>query len=1175
MKKRALSVILSAMLICSTSLTGCGKKSNVVAENPSEQWSSGAMIADSGQTQAQTETEGTKEAEKEETKEETKEEAKEETKEDVKSTTEPDKEPLPAPTPARTNNRVQPIPSTNPVVAQAGTDRDITNGSGEAGIAAPDENEDEEDIEHTEVCSHSYNGGVVEVNAGCTNSGSVLYTCTKCGSNYRSVIPATGHSLVITTVQPTCTQEGYKMAKCSFCGMEETLETYPASSHNYVVRTADLPTCTEGGKSYEFCSDCGSERTVDIPARGHSWSEWTVDIEATTEKEGQRSRSCLECGEKETESTPRHVHSYHVVKTVQPTCIKEGSTTYECTCGDSYEDVIPAAGHKCSWVVTKEPACTVAGEKSFVCAVCGEVMETAEVDAKGHGKSSWVIVKQPTCVEAGLEERSCDDCGAMLESRAIASKGHTPGSWVGTTAATCGAPGMEELHCVSCNEILSTREVPATGHNYKSESTSATCTTSGKTTYVCINCGDKYETEIPATGHVEGVYEIAKQPTCTEEGTRVKKCTVCGEVLLTESIPATGHTPGAWVGTSSATCGNPGTEEQRCKICDVVIGTREVSAVGHSYTEVVIPATCTEGGKTIHTCERCGDSYEDNIVPATGHNWTTNTVSSTCQTQGYTEKECTVCHKTTDKTVLELADHTPGEWVVTKEANCIVEGQKTRSCTVCGKTLDTETIPADGNHDWQVNKTVPPTACSTGCTTYRCTRCGVNEIRDTVPSGGKSCDYDWDSRKDLGDGTYLVRCKVCGGMDTITEAKYNDIVTTNTQVENKIGEVISQVIRDDMTDAEKVIAINNWLCRNVVYDDEEYQNSLKGNANIDSHSYKTPGALLDGLAVCGGYAYAFKDFMDALGIDCKYVASESMNHAWNQVRLEDGWYWVDATWNDTGKDSDFYNEYLFKTGKRADDEVGGVECNGEMYQGGKTVYDKYGVESKEDIAGIYDQYAGEETFYISCDFATNYNLMDSLNAEYKAAYGEDLSYSKTLIDGRLVICIKNSDNVREFIAGQATNGIMVMSADEAMAMMSAYGVAGVEAVKPETIGNADMTQTSGEAAGTEATPENSSSPEKEEMTDSVSGGDTLVLDENNTRDEDICLNEDGKLSDEKEDGKQDETAASENEPAGLVSGGDALVESSDEKEGGKKEQKNSVPAEAEIKKNAVLDESIN
>ncbi len=68
------------------------------------------------------------------------------------------------------------------------------------------------------------------------------------------------------------------------------------------------------------------------------------------------------------------------------------------------------------------------------------------------------------------------------------------------------------------------------------------------------------------------------------------------------------------------------------------------------------------------------------------------------------------------------------------------------------------------------------------------------------------------------------------------------------------------------------------------------------------------GALLDGEAVCEGYAKAFKLLCDRYNIPCvlgmglayaEETGEDGEPHMWNYVRMEDGkWYGVDVTWDD-------------------------------------------------------------------------------------------------------------------------------------------------------------------------------------------------------------------------------------------------------------------------------------
>ena len=63
--------------------------------------------------------------------------------------------------------------------------------------------------------------------------------------------------------------------------------------------------------------------------------------------------------------------------------------------------------------------------------------------------------------------------------------------------------------------------------------------------------------------------------------------------------------------------------------------------------------------------------------------------------------------------------------------------------------------------------------------------------------------------------------------------------------------------------------------------------------------------MVNGEAVCEGYARSFKYLMDILGIPCTLVIGKGTNsegrtenHAWNYVQIGDDWYALDATWDD-------------------------------------------------------------------------------------------------------------------------------------------------------------------------------------------------------------------------------------------------------------------------------------
>lgn len=60
------------------------------------------------------------------------------------------------------------------------------------------------------------------------------------------------------------------------------------------------------------------------------------------------------------------------------------------------------------------------------------------------------------------------------------------------------------------------------------------------------------------------------------------------------------------------------------------------------------------------------------------------------------------------------------------------------------------------------------------------------------------------------------------------------------------------------------------------------------------------GPLVNGKALCEGYAKAFAYLCQSIGVPCICVvgSGNGENHMWNMVQVEDKWYHVDVTWDD-------------------------------------------------------------------------------------------------------------------------------------------------------------------------------------------------------------------------------------------------------------------------------------
>lgn len=88
--------------------------------------------------------------------------------------------------------------------------------------------------------------------------------------------------------------------------------------------------------------------------------------------------------------------------------------------------------------------------------------------------------------------------------------------------------------------------------------------------------------------HVAGEWETEKAATCAADGRRVQRCSVCNEVLHSETIEATGHVYGEWKVLTEPTETTDGLKERRCEHCDDV-QTEVIPATGGDKPDPIDP----------------------------------------------------------------------------------------------------------------------------------------------------------------------------------------------------------------------------------------------------------------------------------------------------------------------------------------------------------------------------------------------------------------------------------------------------------------------------------------------------------------------------------------------------------------------------------------------------------
>ena len=105
----------------------------------------------------------------------------------------------------------------------------------------------------------------------------------------------------------------------------------------------------------------------------------------------------------------------------------------------------------------------------------------------------------------------------------------------------------------------------------------------------------------------------------------------------------------------------------------------------------------------------------------------------------------------------------------------------------------------------------------------------------------------------------------------------------------KLDEVIRSLNLDGKSDYDKFKAVTNWIVSNVRYDDD----------NETKYQHDLTGAVLDGLAVCDGYAGTFYYMANAVGLKALFEDGidndNRIRHAWNLVQIDGIYYYADPT----------------------------------------------------------------------------------------------------------------------------------------------------------------------------------------------------------------------------------------------------------------------------------------
>lgn len=142
---------------------------------------------------------------------------------------------------------------------------------------------------------------------------------------------------------------------------------------------------------------------------------------------------------------------------------------------------------------------------------------------------------------------------------------------------------------------------------------------------------------------------------------------------------------------------------------------------------------------------------------------------------------------------------------------------------------------------------------------------------------------------------------------TYTVTYYTTLAQENA-MDTACSNVISSLNLSGKSDYEKVRAIYDYVCSNVVYD----------NANLNNDAYKLKytayAALINGTSVCQGYACLMYRLLLMANVDTRIISGTGNGgpHAWNILKLGQKYYDIDSTWDAPRKASGYAYQYFLR-----------------------------------------------------------------------------------------------------------------------------------------------------------------------------------------------------------------------------------------------------------------------
>ncbi len=235
--------------------------------------------------------------------------------------------------------------------------------------------------------------------------------------------------------------------------------------------------------------------------------------------------------------------------------------------------------------------------------------------------------------------------------------------------------------------------------------------------------------------------------------------------------------------------------------------------------------------------------------------------------------------------------------------------------------------------------------------------------------------------------------------------KTSDLASARAEFDKATDKIVSEA--EKKTDIfEKVLYVHDIIIKSVTYDHESLESETAADAKTDAFSNTAYGALVEGRALCGGYARAFSHIMHLLGIGSLLITGEADGgpHAWNLVNLDNEYYHIDLTWDDADEDNCkvFYNYFCVTDKEISKTHTSDNDCSAatsdryNYYIYRSLVLNEYSFDAVREMYSLCDdksvftfKCASHDVFDAAIDDLVENKMIDKLNSSQSGLYYVD------------------------------------------------------------------------------------------------------------------------------------------------------------------------------------------